>query len=335
VTTRSTILASLVVGTVGAAIVATSALATAPGKNGQIAFRRYLDPMTTAVFVINADGSGERQLTHPDTGVDDNQPDWSPDGAKLAFERCDIGCEVWTMNADGSGQTRLGPNCHRAQPLKCEERDAPAWAPDGKSIAFGRGWGRFGHDAIQFSEIFVMDRRGGSTRQLTHITTSKPYSADVDQAMWSPDGKRLVFQVRTSTVGRPANSVALFVINADGTGMKRLTPWKLNGGEHPDWSPDGKRILFRTIPKGDDELPGGNIYTIHPNGTGLKQLTRYGPTTELNNYSFSPDGKWITFAKSGVGKETDVYVMQSNGTGIRPITRTSVWEGGPDWGPAL
>jgi hypothetical protein len=55
-----------------------------------------------------------------------------------------------------------------------------------------------------------------------------------------------------------------------------LTRWKLNGGGNPDWSPDGKRILFRTI--SSDELHG-NIYTIRPDGSGLRQLTHYRRAT--------------------------------------------------------
>ena len=49
--------------------------------------------------------------------------------------------------------------------------------------------------------------------------------------------------------------------------------------------------------------------------------------------SFSPDGKLIVFAKSGLGGEPDLFVMRANGTGIRPITRTALWDSAPDWGP--
>jgi Tol biopolymer transport system component len=66
---------------------------------------------------------------------------------------------------------------------------------------------------------------------------------------------------------------------------------------------------------------------------GLKRLARFKRGTTVTSYSFSPDGKWITFGKSGVDGEADVFVMRPNGTGIRPVTRTKLWHSAPDWGP--
>ena len=66
--------------------------------------------------MINPDGTGEQQLTHPPDGVVDNHPDWSPDGSRIAFEQCSTRCETWVMKADGSGAKRLGPNCEGLDP---------------------------------------------------------------------------------------------------------------------------------------------------------------------------------------------------------------------------
>jgi TolB protein len=335
-TRRRTAFAAVALTIVTAATVAASAPATTSGKNGQIAFRRYLDAKhtTSAIFAIEPDGSGERQITHPPHGVIDTAPDWSPDGSKLAFERCADRCEVWTIRADGSGARRLGPACSHVEPPKCEDRDAPSWSPDGRSIAFGRAWGSVGHDQISRSDVFVMAASGGGVHELTRVTSGHPFTADVDFGMWSADGKRLAFDVHTSKLGTPAKHRALFVVNADGSGLMQLTPWTLDGGFRPDWSPDGKTIVFRTLPhSGDDDEDGGNIYTIAPDGTGMTQLTHFGPKTRLNSYSYSPDGQWITFAKSGVAGELDVFVMRADGTDAHPVTRTPDWESRPDWGP--
>ena len=64
------------------------------------------------------------------------------------------------------------------------------------------------------------------------------------QAGRSPDGKRLVFEVQNLSTADPPNRRAIFIVNVDGSGLRQLTDWSLNGGDHPDWSPDGKRILL-------------------------------------------------------------------------------------------
>ena len=293
-----------------------------PAKNGQIAFHRSLDSAQTtqAIFVINPDGTGERRLTHPDPGVIDDQPDWSADGAKIAFERCaPAGCEAWTMNADGSGAKRIGPS---------EERSAPAWAPDGKVLAVNRAFGSVENNQIEFSQLVLVDSSTG--RIIRRLDARSNFQGDTGGAGWAPDGTQVVFGRVNSSTGSPPGAGAVFVVNADGTGLRRLTPWGLNGGDHPVWSPDGKLILFRAV---SDEVYG-NLYTIHPDGTGLHKLTGYDSTTMVLSCSFSPDGRWITFAKSGVGGESDVFVMRADGSDIHPVTQTALPDSAPDWGPA-
>jgi hypothetical protein len=113
------------------------------------------------IYTMNADGSGQTRLT---TGGFVREPDWSPDGARIAF--AGFGIEV--MNADGSGRTRLmtsdagGPS-------------SPAWSPDGYEIAFTRGEDRFGSD-----EVLVMDADGSELRRLT---TSPAFDGDPS---WQP-----------------------------------------------------------------------------------------------------------------------------------------------------
>jgi Tol biopolymer transport system component len=270
--------------------------------------------------VISPDGSGERQLTHPDPGVIDDQPDWSADGTKIAFTHCvPARCEAWTMNADGSGAKRIGPS---------EERSAPAWAPDGKVLAVNRAFGSVENNQIEFSQLVLVDSSTG--RIIRRLDARSNFQGDTGNAGWAPDGTQVVFGRVNSSTGSPPGAGAVFVVNADGTGLRRLTPWSLNGGDHPVWSPDGKLILFRAV---SDEVYG-NLYTIHPDGTGLHKLTGYDSTTMVLSYSFSPDGRWITFAKSGVGGEPDVFVMRADGSDIHPVTQTTLWDSAPDWGPA-
>jgi Tol biopolymer transport system component len=167
-------------------------------------------------------------------------------------------------------------------------------------------------------------------RQLTHVTSSSPYSADVNHPVWAPDAKRIVFEVHNSRLGEPAKHRALFVINADGSESRQLTPWSLDAGD-PDWSPDGRLILFRSVSGREQH---GNLYTVSPDGSGLKQLTRYPFPKAVFSGSFSPDGKWITFSRFKVNDPYPaVFVMRVNGTGVRQVSRGG-YNVAPDWGPA-
>src|SRR5215211_2922913 len=80
---------------------------------------------------------------------------------------------------------------------------------------------------------------------------------------WSPDGRQLVFQSQ-----RQGNTT-LYIINADGTGERRLTRTAYGDDTHPAWSPDGQTILFDSSRDGT-----WHLYTIRPDGTGEQRLTR-------------------------------------------------------------
>jgi Tol biopolymer transport system component len=170
-------------------------------------------------------------------------------------------------------------------------------------------------------------RLDGSHRR--RVTLPPRRAAEDSQVQWSPDGKRLVF-VRHNITAKPAGKGAVFVVNADGTRLRRITPWEMSAGDGPDWSPDGSRILFRA-PETDDFL-NSDMYTIRANGTGLKRLTHVPPGTKLYSSSFSPDGTSITFGLTGTGGAADVFRMLADGSAITPITRPSAWDSAPDWG---
>ena len=308
------------------ALAAVPALGTAPGKNGQIVYARF-----PTLWVINADGSGERKLPHAKRSEAHN-PDWSPDGSRIAFERCSANnCEIWIVSADGTREKRLGPDCLRLPDDACRDRGTPAWSPDGKRIAFGQGSKAVREGKLKFSEIFIMNADGSGARQVTRLTAGKPFAMDINRPMWSPDGKQLVFEMQNFKTADPPNRRALFVVNVDGSGLRQLTDWSMNGGDHPDWSPDGKLILFRSVSTANRHH--GNLYTIHPDGTGLKRLTTYPAPKTILSGSFSPDGKWITFSRFNESPYPAIYVMQADGTRVRRVTqRTGLYE--PDWGPA-
>ena len=72
--------------------------------------------------------------------------------------------------------------------------------------------------------------------------------------------------------------------------------------------------------------------TVEPDGTGLRQLTHLKDGTPALSASYSADGRWIAYAGGGAGGNADLYVMRADGTGSRPLMRTSAWDSAPDWG---
>jgi TolB protein len=301
---------------------ATTAQGTPAGANGDIAYSRF-----PSIWVVNQDGSNPRKLPHIPRSTDDN-PDWAPNGMTIAFDRCAVKCEIWTIRSDGTGARRIGPNCLRSTGA-CVDRALPAWSPDGRRIAYSDSSGTVRADGRpEFSEIAIMNAGGSGARRITHLTEGSPYAMDIKNPAWSPDGKTIVFEVEHLASADPPNRHALFIVGADGSGLRQLTDWGLNAGDGPDWSPDGKRILFRTVSASNHDR--GNLYTVSPDGSGLKRLTNY-PNKTVGTGSFSPDGRWIVFARFSDTPYPALYAIHTNGTGLRRITSDDQ-DYEPDWG---
>jgi Tol biopolymer transport system component len=190
--------------------------------------------------------------------------------------------EIYVMNADGTGQTRLTND-------PASDSD-PAWSPDGTKIAFVSS-----RDAGDF-EIYKMNADGTGQTRLTN-----EQFLDADPA-WSPDGTKIAFTSRRD------GSNQIYLMNADGTSPLRLTN---NGASEgfPAWSPDGSKIAFQTSRDGNWE-----IYKMNPDGTGQVNLTN-APASEDITPTWSPDGKEIGFATNRVpGDQHDIWKMNADGS---------------------
>ena len=174
-----------------------------------------------ALYVMNADGSGQRRLT---SDVFAGSA-WSPDGQKIAFERdrhrkfvpgaytpADSNIEIYLINADGSGERRLTRNAGN--------HFGAVWSPDGQKIAFGRD--RSGSR----DEIYVINADGSGLRRLTQSG---------EGPLWSPDGRKIAFRSK-----RNGND-DIYVMNADGGGQRNLTRNPARVDDSLAWSPAQKK----------------------------------------------------------------------------------------------
>lgn len=327
-------------GVVGAAVGAPAAAV----RNGLIVSRAYTDASRTssAIVILSPDGTGQRQVTKPPARALDDRPDWSPDGATIAFDRTDPqsgAARLWTVPINGGPEHQISQLCDSGT-ADCANEDerAPAFSPNGKQVAFSRSWGAqdpAGNRQTQYSDLYLMSPEGTDVQRLTFLTNDKPYSGTVSNPSWSPDGKQLTFEYRTSATGQPANSRAIYVVSADGTGLRQLTPWELRAGDRADWSPDGTQILFTTYPAGPDNAPGGGIYTVRPDGSAIGALTPAPSDIFYGTAAYAPDGKSIVFAQAPAGAGADLYSMRPDGTGVARLTNSAdKWLSRPAWGTA-
>jgi WD40 repeat protein len=219
---------------------------------------------------------------------------------KIAFESerdgVDLG-EIYTMNADGTAQTRLTTNS--------VIDDQPNWSSDGTKIAFPTR--RDGN-----LEIYAMNADGTSP---TRLTTN---SATDEDPAWSPDGTRIAFQSTRNGIEE------IYVMNADGSNQTRVTNNSV-ADYSPNWSPDGRKLAFTSERDGFPE-----IYTMNVDGTAPTRLTNNGAIEDQPNWS--PDGTKIAFASERDGN-LEIYTMNADGTAQTRRTNVSAIDEDPAWSP--
>jgi Tol biopolymer transport system component len=251
-----------------------------------------------ALLSCNRDQSNTYRAASLGISADDYYPSWSPDGTRIVFfSDRDGNYEIYTMNPDGSEQTRLTEN--PANDVR------PCWSPDGTRIVFGSE--RDGNE-----EIYIMNSDGSNETRLTE-------NPDADMSpSWSPDGTRIVF------VSDRGGNQEIYTIKIDGSSLTRLTENPADD-RYPSWSPDGLKIAFHSMRDGNRE-----IYVMNKDGSNQTRLTD-NPANDGVPF-WSPDGQKISFITDRDGNR-EIYVMNTDGSNQTRLTDNPAVDMSPSWSP--
>lgn len=299
---RGAIVVSLALGCSALGSIGAPVRAVYPGANGRVVFMSTMDPgPDPEIFSMKPDGTDVKQLTEND--LSEGYPCVSPDGSEIAFSADVLAdSEIFTMPVDG--------NTDPVQLTENESNDFdPCWSPNGQKLIY---WSATGESSF----LQKMDASGGNPVQIT------PTNGHFAHPVWSVTGR--------IAADRNAEIVTL---KPDGSDVKRLTHNDVTDFL-PDWSPDGKKIVFTTI-RGSNY----DAIVVDADGSHRVNVTHTDKKAEARAV-WSPDGRRIAFNQDFAPKgvpESDVMTIRADGTDRRNLTGyldavdAPSYEYWPDW----
>jgi TolB protein len=270
-----------------ALVLAPSAPATFPGKNGKIAFAYTTrGGLSNAhIHTMRRDGSHERRVARG------RRPAFSPSGRKILFRARsrNRGPGLYTIRANGTHRRRI-PNTGRGF--------QGSFAPGGKKIVFSRV-ARHRHENF---DLYTIRTDGSHRRRITRLHGAS-------RAQFSPNGRWIVFDF--------AGDICL--IRPNGTHLRTLTDD--SGGavsDHsPDFSPNGRKVVFT---RERHPIYGKAIYSIRLDGTRLKSVYEASSET-IGDPVFSPDGRKIALSRRSYSwSYKRIYTIRPDGSHMRRLS---------------
>lgn len=273
----------------------------------RIVYNVYYDTLNDdyEVFSMNMDGSDKRNISNS-KGVD-----WVyyayRDKVYFISDRDTTHRMYFLYEMDAYGN-----NIRKVTELRLED----SWLgsrKEGKELVVA---GRIGKEVRH--QLFLVDIETGSYSPLAHDTI-----ASFNSPIFSPDGNKIVFRYRKNKRNFQTEKTELWMMDADGNNMKQLTffpqndttaKWHDFHAGSPFWEPNQNVISYMSMQKANY-----SIFTIHPDGTGGKQLTK----DDANEgwHAWSPDGQWIVYDGSDLNNEYyDIYLMRSDGSEVKRLT---------------
>jgi tol-pal system beta propeller repeat protein TolB len=226
-------------------------------------------------------------------------PKWSPDGKLVVFHR-------HTDRPALSVRERLGlvPGFR----LLRIDGAFPSFSPQGDALSF----------TDNFRAIERMQIDGSDRRQIYKDPQSRVFVP-----AWSPQGDVIAFTKGWVFAGNSTDN-EIYLISADGSSVRNVTQHPANDAL-PSWSPDGKRLVFRSTRAGNKEL-----YTIGADGKGLTRLTTSPGTDTFPHWS--PLGDRIVFASNRSG-DFEIYTVRPDGSDLKQLTHSPGLDMHPVWSP--
>jgi Tol biopolymer transport system component/DNA-binding winged helix-turn-helix (wHTH) protein len=288
------------------------------------------DEPAASIFLLGLDSLELRRLTSPRGSVGDYNPEFSPDGRTLAFNRGAQGVtSIYTVPVSGGAEQHLISGVQYGWGL--------AWTPAGRDIVFAKagwdaGWlwkiplGGGDPERLQFGQEGVQPSIRGNrlvyVRQMANVNiwrralnsgaSAGPsdrfiYSTRMESGpQFSPDGSKIAFEsTRTG-------AYEVWMCRSDGTGLVQLTYFNSSAGT-PRWSPDGQQIAFDSRASGN-----ADIFVVDSLGGSPRRLTSERSSDVVP--SWSRDGRWIYFASDRSG-DWQVWKMPSTGEPAVQVTR--------------
>ncbi|MFZ6026127.1 MAG: hypothetical protein ACOYYS_00310 [Chloroflexota bacterium] len=223
----------------------------------QLAFVSW-DQGTQKIFVIHVDGTGKTRLTDlPETAREQN-PAWSPDGTQIAFEvHTTLPDEEMMQRSDIYIEALTGGKLRRLTDDTTLHTLYPAWSPDGSTFAVVALQGAT-------AELYCMNADGTERRQLTSL------NGGVWHPAWSPDGTQIAFGAEPP--GEAGHS-SIYLIQADGSNLIRLTNDPARNDWEPTWSPSAKYIAYDATGASGTRIGQFDVFVMAIDGSTTWSLT--------------------------------------------------------------